>query len=203
VTGPGGIRGKLLALGLLAALLLAGWGVIVEPLYERFATHDDSIARSATLLESYQRLIAATPTLRAQLAELDTRQAGSGDIIAAASDTLAAASLQQRLQASFDRHGAVARSVQALPAVAAGELMAITVRAQFTAEGDALARILYELETGRPVLFVDSLDIRRKQSRRRRRNVDAGEAEAEVAGPLDVRIDLIGYMRGDTEGAGT
>jgi general secretion pathway protein M len=201
VTGPGGIRGKLLALGLLLALLLAGWGLVIEPLYERFAAHDDSIARSATLLDRYQRLIATAPLLRAQLAELDSRQAGSGDIIAATSGTLAAASLQQRLQAAFDRHGAVTRSVQALPAAAAGELMAITVRAQFTAEGEALARILYELETGRPVLFVDSLDIRRKQSRRRRRNADP--AEAEVAGPLDVRMDLIGYMRAAGEGPGT
>lgn len=203
MTGPGGIRGKALALGLLAALALAGWSLVVEPLYQRFAALDDSIEDSRTELGRYQRLIAATAAWRAQLAELDARQAGSGDIIAAASDTLAAASLQQRLQASFDRHGAVARSVQALPAVADGELMAITVRAQFTAEGDALARILYELETGRPVLFVDSLDVRRKQSRRRRRNADPAEAGPEAAGPLDVRMDLIGYMRAGGEGSGT
>ena len=194
MTGPGGARGKALALALLAAALLAAWGLAVEPLIQSYVDQDERIAKAGNLLARYHSLTAATPALRAQLAELEARRQGRSDLLEAASDTLAAAGLQSRLQALFERHGAVQRSLQALPAVATGELLAITVRAQFTAEGEALARILYELETGRPVLFVDALDVRRKQSRRRRRN-DAAEAGPEAAGPLDVRIDLVGYMR--------
>jgi general secretion pathway protein M len=192
VTGPSGWRGKVLALALLVAALLAGYALVVEPLYARYAEYGGEIGNARRLLASYRRLAAAKPALEAQLAEIEAREVRRNDYLEAGSDVLAAADLQSRLRGLFERFGAIQRSVQALPASDEGELLKITVRAQFSAETEALARILYELETGEPLLFVDSLDIRRKQSRRRRRNQE--EAEAQAAGPLDVRLDLVGFM---------
>ncbi len=193
MTGPTGWRGKMLAPALLAAALLAGHALVVEPLYERYAEYGDEIANSRRLLASYRRLAAAKPALEAQLAELEAREVRRSDYLEADSDILAAADLQSRLRGLFERFGAVQRSVQALPASEEDGLLKITVRAQFSAETEALARILYQLETGVPLLFVDSLDIRRKQSRRRRRNQQQEEA-AQTAGRLDVRLDLTGFM---------
>ena len=192
MTGPGGARGKVLAVGLLAAVLLAGYSAIVEPIWRDMVATRESIDSSRGLIERYRALAAAKPALEAQLAELESRTDDRADTLSAPSDTLAGAALQNQLRALFERVGAVQRSLQALPPVAQDDLVRITVRAQFTAEMPALQVILYELETQRPFLFVDNLDIRRKTSRRRRTQDELAD---QAAGPLDVRLDLSGYMR--------
>ena len=103
MTGPGGARGKGLAVALLAAALLAAWGLAVEPLIQSYIDQDERIANAGNLLARYRSLTAATPALRDQLAELEARRQGRSDLLEAASDTLAAAGLQSRLQALFVR----------------------------------------------------------------------------------------------------
>jgi len=193
VTGPRGVRGKLVALALMAAALLAAYALVIEPVYLGYVRYGETIAGSERLLADYRRLGAARPGLEARLGELDRREGRRGDYLQAASDTLAAAALQGELRQLFERTGAVQRSVQALPATAVDGLVKIAVRAQFSAETEALAAILHELESGRPFLFVDDLDIRRQARRRRARDAETDEDTA--AGTLDVRLDLYGYMR--------
>ena len=193
MTGPRGVRGKLLALGLLVAAAGAAYALVAEPVYTGYARTGEVIAESERLLGDYRRLGAARPALEARLVELEAREDRRGDYLEAASDTLAAAALQGDLRKLFERTGAVQRSVQALPAARIDGVIKIAVRAQFTAETEALAAILHALETGRPFLFVDDLDIRREVRRRRAR--DQASADEMAAGPLAVRLDVYGYMR--------
>ncbi len=195
MSGPTGVRGKLLALGLLVAAGLAGYSLVIEPLYFEYVRLQQSIDQSQRLLAKYRKLEAARAGLEADIAELKTRDLRDGDYLAAASETLAGAEIQSRVKALFERVGAEQRSVQSLAPEIVDGLVRVTVRTQFTAETDALYQLLYQLETEAPLLFVDNLDIRRKQSRRRRRR-EASQAQPDAAGALDVRMDLFGYLRG-------
>jgi general secretion pathway protein M len=195
MTGPHGVRGKLLAVGLLVAVAFAAYALVIEPVYDGYVRTGEAIAQSERLLADYRRLGAARPALEARLAELEAREDRRGDYLEAASDTLAAAALQGQLRQLFERTGAVQRSVQALPSTQVDGMIRVSVRSQFTAETEALAAILHALETGRPFLFVDDLDIRREMRRRRVR--DRASAEEMSAGPLSVRLDVYGYMRAD------
>lgn len=195
MSGPTGLRGKLLALGLLAAVGLAGYSLAIEPLYLEYVQLQQSIDQSQRLLAKYRKLEAARAGLEADIAEAKTRDARDGDYLSAASETLAGAEIQSRLKTLFESIGAEQRSVQTLASETADGLVRITVRTQFTAETGALYQLLHQLETEAPLLFVDNLDIRRKQNRRRRRRDDQ-QAQPDAAGPLDVRMDLYGYLRG-------
>jgi general secretion pathway protein M len=195
MTGPSGIRGKALALGLLVAAGLAVYSVAIEPLYLEYVQLQQSIDQSHRLLAKYRKLEGGRAGLEADIAEMKTRDSRDGDYLTAASETLAGAEIQGRLKTVFESVGAEQRSVQTLAPETADGLIRVTVRAQFTAESAALYQLLYQLETEAPLLFVDNLDIRRKQNRRRRRR-EAAEAQPDAAGPLDVRMDLYGYLRG-------
>jgi general secretion pathway protein M len=80
------------------------------------------------------------------------------------------------------------RSIQTLPAEADGEFLRVAVRVQFTASLESIHHILYTLETNRPFVFLDNLDVRNRRVRRRK--------ELENTDPdLTIRFDLAGYLR--------
>jgi hypothetical protein len=82
-----------------------------------------------------------------------------------------------------------AQSLKVEPVDAVPGVRRAGLKVRFTADIESLATILYELETGEPYLFVDSLSIREPRRQRRR----SGEPEA--APQLDAVIDLYGYVR--------
>lgn len=193
MNGPTGIRGKVLALGLLAAVGLAVYGTVIEPLYLEYENLQRATDQSNRLLAKYGKLEATRARLEADIAEMKTRDARDRDYLTAGSETLAGAEIQGHLKTLLERIGAQQRSVQTLAPEAVDGMLRVTVRTQFIVDTDALYVLLYELETETPLLFVESLDIRRQQNRRRARQRQ--EVEADAAGPLDVRLDLYGFMR--------
>ena len=195
MSGPSGVRGKFLALGLLVAVGLAVYSLAIEPLYLEYVRLQQSIDQSHHLLDKYRKLEATRAGLEADIAVLKARDARDGDYLAASSETLAGAEIQSRLKALFESVGAEQRSVQTLTPETVDGLVRVTVRTQFMADTDALYQLLYQLETEAPLLFVDTLDVRRKQNRRRRRSEEP-QAQLEAAGILDVRMDLHGFLRG-------
>ena len=70
----------------------------------------------------------------------------------------------------------------------------ITVRARFAASVPALQRVVHRIESGRPLLFVDSLDVRAKQVRRNKKQIDPSQPVL-----LKVSLDLHGYRRGEDQ----
>ena len=196
MTGPTGWRGKFLAVGLLIAVALAVYGLVVEPVAITFVAHRDSIADSKQLLARYRALDASRADLAADIAEMKQRSSREGDYFEAATESLAGAEIQALLGTLFQRHGATQRSVQTLPSKTTGGFVRVNVRTQFTTERDGLHRLLHEIETRTPLMFVKNVDIRRKQNRRRRRNRD--DDASQEAGTLDVRLNLYAYMRGPT-----
>ena len=66
--------------------------------------------------------------------------------------------------------------------------MKVVVQARLRCDLESLAAILYDLENGKPYLFVDELMIYKQQT-----YVPPGAKR--VASPLDVRFNLSGYLR--------
>ena len=177
-------------------IALAVFSLAIEPLYLEYVQLEQSMDQSHRLLAKYRELEGARAGLEADIAELKSRDARDSDYLKASSETLAGAEIQSRLKTLFESVGAEQRSVQSLASETSEGFVRVTVRTQFTAESDALYQLLYQLETEAPLLFVDNLDIRRKQNRRRRRRQADPEVSPDAAGPLDVRMDLYGYLRG-------
>ena len=64
-----------------------------------------------------------------------------------------------------------------------------TLRIQFGIDIKGLQKVLYQLETGQPYLFVDQLTVRQQRVRRRSK-------ELEQEPVLDVSFEVFGYVRG-------
>lgn len=185
---------RALALAILLALALAAHAFVVEPLIVSYGSYEDSIARSAELLERYRRIGASRRTLESRLTEARQRLSPAGLYIEAASDALVAAELQNRVKGVVEASGGKLDSTQILPARDESSFRRVGIRVQMTANVEPMQRVFHGLESATPYLFVDNLDIRRRV--RRRRKSSRGQ-QPEGESPLTVRFDLFGYTRAE------
>jgi len=189
---------RALALAILGAFLWAAGALAVAPLVAKYRLNQETIARSGELLQRYRRLGRARPMLEAQLAEVRERLAPAGLYLAGASDALVAAELQNRVKAVVEEGGGKLNSTQILAARDEGSFRRVAIRVQMTVTVEPLQAVFYGLESAQPYLFVDNVDIRRRVTKRRRRQrrdqpaATAPEGESQ----LTVRFDLYGYTRG-------
>ena len=180
---------KLLALALLALLIWSGHVYIAEPLLERWNLADASIARQAELERRYLVLGANRADLEQRLDRVGESLSPAGLYIEAASDALVGAELQNKLKSVVEQGGGILNSTQILPAAEAEPFRRIGVRVQMSGTVMALQSTLHKLESARPYLFLDNLDVRRRVARTRTQRKRAAPPESR----LTVRFDLYGY----------
>ena len=180
---------RLTAFGILAAVLMVVYALLIGPLVAAYSGVNGAIAQSAELLGRYQRVIAQHSSLKVMLDRVNEAHTESGFYVAGDTDPLAAAQLQEIVNSRVESNGAQVRSVQILPAREDGDFRRVGVRIQMTASIGAIARILYAFEAGDTYLFVNNLDISNRRSRRRARARQSADPE------LLVRLDLTGYVR--------
>ncbi len=184
-----GTVSRIAALALLAGVIGALYAFAVQPLVAEYGNAERRIAEASERLARYQRIAGASGALQGRLDELLERQSASGIYLGGGTDALAGAELQEIVNKTVESVGGGLRSIQILPVKTDGEFRRVGVRVQMTATISQVARILYTLESGKTFLFVESLEISNRRTRRRR------------GGPVDmdpvllVRLDLSGYLR--------
>ena len=180
---------RILALALLAAVLTGLYGA-AEPLITEYQAFGTTIAQSRELLQRYQRIGNTRSPLQEQAKELRRRLKARGGYLPGASDSLAAAQLQNRVKKIVLAAGGAIKSTQTLAPSDVKGLRQIDVRVQMSADIVALQKTIHALEADETYLFLDNVDIRRQRSRRRRNR----KSSATVP-PLTVRFDIYGYRR--------
>ena len=185
--------GRLLAVILLAIVLLL---VYLFGVHRSFvAPHIGFYGEMRDLREQqqrYARIAAERPAIEQRLAEVRSYEQGNQAFLSETDANAASASLIQRLkQAQTDHTDAKRCSVVSTQAYSGGQeelYKRITMQARLRCDMESLAAILYDLENGKPYLFVDQLMIYKQQT-----YVPPGGKP--VASPLDVRFNLSGYLR--------
>jgi|APTNR8051073442_1049403.scaffolds.fasta_scaffold18753_2 general secretion pathway protein M len=181
---------RIIALALLAAAIALPWRLLVQPLQATFSEYEDAVAGRQDVLARYQRLADSRAALRARLEELQQEPASQEGYLTGDSETLVAAELQNLVRTTVERSGGRLESTQILPAVPEGAFRRVTLRVRMSADTDGLFRILYDLESSLPYLFLDSLDIVSRDRRAAR-----GPQGQVQGGALSVSYDVFGYMR--------
>ncbi len=110
------------ALSLLAGVAAAAFLLVVAPTLEAYERTESAVREKAQQLERYLRVASTRPAVEAQLAELEVRQAESGVYLSGATDALAAAQLQDRVNAIIRASSGALTSTQALPVKTEGAL---------------------------------------------------------------------------------
>ena len=175
------------ALLLLALTLGAAYYAGIGPMIADYRSNGEAIADAQELLDRFQHLAGTEAGLRENLTELKKRQAAQGYYLAKNTDALAAAALQEHVKGVIQESGGKIRSIQTLPGQDEGNFRRIAIRLQMTMSTDSLARTFYALETSKPFLFLDNIDVQSRLAQ------PAGAGNADPV--LVVAVDLYGYRQ--------
>ena len=186
--GASTLFSRALALALLMGICAIVYAVLIEPLWSRHQIFRQSRIQSAELLAKYQRIGGAVEALEADLAELQDAQASQAGYLPGESSSLAAAELQNYVKNIVRSAGEELRSTQVLPVHEEAGVTRVAIRVQLPIRIQGLQQVLHALESGMPFVFIDNIDVRR-------RRVSRQQVESDEAVYLDVRFDIIGYVR--------
>lgn len=182
---------RALALALLVVTVAALFLGVVQPLIDAYARTDATMAEARDLLQRYERIAARRADLDREAAALIQAPANENYYLTGGNETLAAAMLQGNVTALIGSNGAAVGSVQTLPPQEEQGLVRVAIRVQMVGHNEALLRILHNLESGKPLLFLDNVTIASR----------GANGTGPVERTLSVAFDLYGYLR-PTEAAG-
>jgi len=165
-TLPSGGRGQVLALAILAMAVLSVWVLIVSPARDWYDDRAESIERRHAMARRMAALAETLPALRRDAELSGGAKDGGPDRLApppllpGASDALAAASLQQRIEELAGAAGVRISTQEILPARQDGDMRAIAVRLGVTAPFSSLVALLSALTRSDVPLVVDEAQLR-------------------------------------------
>jgi len=133
------------------------------------------------------------PEIERRLADVKEYEKGNQAFLSEADANAASAALIQRLNQSLKDHVKDEKRCQSIGTQnfsgADDEIYKrVTVQARLKCDLEPLAAVLYDLENGKPYLFVDQVMIYKQQAY-------TPPGAKPVPNPLDVRFNLSGYLR--------
>jgi general secretion pathway protein M len=181
---------RLAALLILVIAMMGGYTFVVEPIIIGYGETNRQIDEVHDQLGRFERAAAMRPAIIKQMKEFEAQRKSLGYFLMGSTDAVAAAGLQDQIHTLIDDKGGTLHSVQPMPGVEEDGLTRITLQVQMSGTTDTLLDVLYALEFGNPILFVDDLDIQNRDI--------AADPGAQDGGILTVSFDLSGYLpKGD------
>lgn len=156
---PGGRAGQALALAVTLLPVLLIWLAVIAPLRGCYDERAARLAENQARLSRMEAAVQALPHLHAAA----RRAANSTDapklLVEGDSDAVAAAALQERLQAMATAAGVTIASADTIPPAAEGAYRRIAVRLTVTGDWASMVGLLAAIETATPRLLVDDMQI--------------------------------------------
>jgi general secretion pathway protein M len=181
------------AVGLLLLTLLMAYFATIQPVITKHAFYQENIASMQQRLQKYRQIIASRPALEAELNQLRREQATNAYYLEQQSAPLAATELRKWVKTAVESSGGILMSTQSLPVLENELFPRVGISVRMTGSTETLQKVLYDLESRRPLLFVDHLQVTGRQIRRRSPR-DPRTIIEETQ--LTISFELYGYMRG-------
>lgn len=159
---PGTLISRIAAFGILGLIVCLAVAGIVLPVLAKHSALDTEIRRSTDAISRYMAEVDQLKALKAQQDAHGPTAVGEGSLMQGTSEAVAAAQIQQRIKAAFERHGQTLERVQFLPPRQEGLVRKVTLRFTARAPLEAVQAALHELETDKPFLVVELMEARRK-----------------------------------------
>jgi general secretion pathway protein M len=156
---PTGRNGRILAVGLLALALGSVYFLAVAPLVDLYQQRQGRIEDSRMLLPRLQAVAATLPALRARLADLHAAARTRKVTLDGASDAIASANLQNRIEGFAASVGAAIGSTESLPVETRDGYRRIGLRFALSGPYETLVKLLAEIEQATPPLVADNLQV--------------------------------------------
>jgi general secretion pathway protein M len=188
---PTGRHGRLLAASLLLLVLGGLYFLAVAPVVDLYQQRQARIEDGRMLLPRLQAVAGGLPALRARVAELRAAARTRRVTLGGASDAIASANLQSRIEGFATSVGATIGSTESLPVETHDGYRRIGLRFALNGPYDTLVRLLAKLEEAEPPLVVDNLQVHgvlRRPGLPQTGTFDVG---------LDAGIDVYGFRSDD------
>lgn len=179
-----------IAVGLLAIVLLAVILAIIVPVVSKEMELRETKNNLVFRLQQYERILAKKDTVVASMDNIKQQQKQQGYFNSQETDALASAEMQEFIKKAIVDAGGQLSSTQALPVSNKDKFSRITVRVRMTGNSEVLRAVLYKIETSKPLIIIDQIDIRPTRGKRNRttRQVDS-------TNELNVNFQAVSFMR--------
>jgi general secretion pathway protein M len=153
-----GRRGQGLAIAIGLLLVALGWFGVVDPMWSWYDGREMLLEQRQGLLHHMQDLAASVPSLRAASEAKPGRGEGLGTImLPGATDAVAAADLQERIQGMASAAGASLTAVETLPATPSGKWQKVSLRISLNAPWPVLMELLRSVEQSQTRILIDDI----------------------------------------------
>jgi general secretion pathway protein M len=184
---PTGRQGQLLALSLLFVALGGVYFLVVSPLLGLYAERAAVLENRRMLVPRLRAAADELPALRARVEQLRAAAGTRKITLEGASDAIAAATLQSRIEELAVSAGATIGSTESLPAEARSGYRRIGLRYVLSGSYETLVKFLAKLESATPPLVIDNLHIHGVLRR----------PGTPAAAGLDAGLDVYAYRDGE------
>jgi general secretion pathway protein M len=172
----------MMALGLALAMLGGVYLLFVAPLIEFYADRAALMKTRELLLVKQHAAAADLPALRTRIAEIRAAGDSSKGTLDGATDAIASASLQGRVEELASAAGVTIGSTESLPAEVRGVYRRLGVRMVLSGSYESLITLLARAEAAVPPLVLDNVQIRAFQKRPGTAPVTSLDASMEIYG---------------------
>lgn len=184
---------RVIALGILAALILAFSVGVVKPVHDRYRHYHEAIEDLGFRIERLSRVVSSRPVLTERLALLGEEVRAAGLTVDRATPALAAADMQRQLGDLVAASGGQVQSTQVVPPVAQEGFLRVAVRIQMSGDSRSLAEVFEAIEGARPLMFIDNVRVQDRQ-----RSAPRGQGGAPAGEQIDVHFDAVVFMQGSS-----
>lgn len=182
-----------LALGLLMVVLIMSVLLFFTPLINKGLELINDKNNLVIKLQQYERILAKKETITANMADITSQHETQGYFNSQETDALASAEMQEFIKKAIVEAGGQLSSTQALPINDKENFNRITVRVRMTGNSHVLRTVLYKIETSKPLIIIDQIDIRPMRGIRNRTT-----RQIELSNELNVNFQAVCFMRKPT-----
>ncbi len=192
---------RFVAVSLLILLVLFVLFYLLLPLGRIYGEKSSEVNSLADQLRRFEYLVANEDKINAELKRIDELGSDGDLFLSGNKQSIASANLREFINEAVKRSGGQLVSSQDYEADAVPSATPIGLRLQVSGEVQNLVDLLYELESARPVIFVDELSVTSSSTRIRssRTNLRNQRARTTNLNSLDIRMDVVGYLAGEAK----
>lgn len=176
---------SLAAVSILALALCAMVAMAAAP-FVYLGHVDDNIAEESRELASLAKRTADEEQLRQENDALMAPGQSANLLLEGETTGIAGANLQRQITDLVVTHGGAASSLQVLPPSTESDLIRISLSLSISVGIDGLQALIYALEAGQPLIFIDDILIRSGQS-------EFEAPDPHLLGPLDVTLQVSAF----------
>jgi type II secretory pathway component PulM len=153
-----GRQGQGLAVGIGVLALVLVWFGVVDPVWSWFDDRTLLLEQRQALLERMRGIAATLPRMRAETAAKPAQGDETGTLLLpGATDAVAAADLQERIQKMASAAGANLTAVETLPATVSGQWHRVSLRISLNAPWPVLMDLLRAIDESNTRILVDDV----------------------------------------------